>query len=148
MINYDHCRYKVTRNQILNQHEGAYYFCGQCSYEAKKKDYLKWHVDPYHEGGCFICDQCSYMATRKGELKQHVESHHDGVYYNYNKCNYKSKINVQVKPYVESLHEGVHYNCDQIYTLNNMYNLSMKVLIIAVTNVATKPQQKDKLNNI
>ena len=55
----------------------------------RKKDYLKWHVDPYHEGGCFICDQCSYMVTRKGELKQHVESHHDGVYYNYNK--YKGK---------------------------------------------------------
>ena len=108
--------------------------------------YLKWHVDPYHEGGCYACDQCSYTTTRKDELKQHVESHHDGVYYNYNKCNYKNKINGQVKPYVESLSECVHYNYVQKYTLNNMYNLSM-VLIITVTNVAVKPQ-KDKLNNI
>ena len=65
---------------MLKQHESQYYFCGQCSYKAKRKDYLKWHVDLYHEGGCYTCDQCSYTATRKDELKQHVESHHDGVY--------------------------------------------------------------------
>ena len=52
--------------------EAHWYYCAECSYKSKIKNYLKLHIENSHSNKRFACDKCSYKSRRKADLKIHI----------------------------------------------------------------------------
>ena len=66
-------------NTVLGENGETLYKCQQCGFSARKKHYLKQHVDLVHTNHRpFKCPFCDYAGKRSHSLKQHLVVHsHD-----------------------------------------------------------------------
>ena len=73
-------------NNKQSNHEAKIYSCNQCSYNAKKKDHLKTHIQAKHEYLRFLCNVCDYTFSGEKNLKRHNKQRHKEFMYNCDQC--------------------------------------------------------------
>ena len=55
------------------------YPCGQCEYQATRKDNLDQNKRSVHDGIKYPCQQCEHQATTKSDLERHRRLVHKGI---------------------------------------------------------------------
>lgn len=83
--------------------------CGQCSYKAKRKFYIKIHMLTKHTPDelikWFKCDKCSFQAKHNSNLKAHIMKRHTQVrLFLCDHCAYKTTRGDQLKKHINSRH--------------------------------------------
>ena len=128
-----HEHYQIRHNNSIQ------FPCGQCSYIAKKRRDLKYHISAVHENtqkrfkcdvcGAIVvnlrahkkmtherikypCSRCPFQASSKVYLQSHESQLHDGIKTKCNQCDY-SGTQFTVKKHILTEHEGVRHRCDQ-----------------------------------
>ena len=95
------CKFESHRKSALNQHiervhQGKMLNCKDCSFQAKTRDNMKYHMKSFHDGVTTMkCDECEYECEYKinctTKMLLHKETMHGQTTYNCDKCDYESK---------------------------------------------------------
>ena len=131
---------RVVHEHYQLKHNSSLQFpCNQCSYIAKRRKDLKYHISAVHEDtqkrfkcddcGVFVknlrahkklkherikypCSRCPFQASSKNYLKRHEDGLHDGIKTKCNQCEFLG-TQFTVKKHIETVHDGVRHRCDQ-----------------------------------
>ena len=112
-INAANRRVRRTGLHTKFKHEGVYYDCNQCDYQATTQGNLTQHIHSKHEGVKYACNQCDKQFTQQSNLRTHIQSIHEGVKYACNQCDKQFTEQGSLTKHIQSVHEGVKYACNQ-----------------------------------
>ena len=111
-------------------HLDTIHFCDQCEYKAKKKAYLKRHVEIEHEGVRYSCNYCEYKAKDNSSVTWHNKWEHSNkpnILIECKECDAKFKHSYNLKIHIKAKHQGFSENfaCNSC-TLNFKYRSTLK----------------------
>ena len=110
---------KITlRTHFETQHNGKEKKkCNMCKYEAHKNSAITDHIERVHQGKMLSCKDCSFQAKTKHYMQYHMKSFHDGI--TTLKCDqsefkfeYKAGSDRKMLIHKETMHGKTIYKCD------------------------------------
>ena len=107
------------RRHFETQHSGKEKKkCNICKYESHRKSAVTEHIERVHQGKMLNCKDCSFQAKTRGNMKYHMKSFHDGVKTMKCdecefECEYKINYTTKMLLHKETMHGQTTHNCDK-----------------------------------